>query len=219
MIHIFTTSINLDRDMVSDTIFAISYVSKERQAQISRIKYESGKMLSLYAALLTRKALCELLNLPNEALQFSKTPEGKPYCTNSTNIHFNYSHTNGRILLAVSDREVGADVELIKNYPTKVANKVCHEAELKYINESGTSCESRFFKVWTRKEAYAKFMGTGLTFNLREFNTLADDESDNFMTWADSEYVYSIYANKIGDTLIQNVSPEDITTFFSSKKS
>ena len=62
------------------------------------------------------------------------------------------------VCCAVSDREIGIDIEKKREIRLDAAKRFACESELEYI---GSSTE-RFFEIWTLKEAYFKCIGTGL---------------------------------------------------------
>ncbi|MDR3149714.1 MAG: 4'-phosphopantetheinyl transferase superfamily protein [Oscillospiraceae bacterium] len=98
-----------------------------------------------------------------------RSQHGKPYLADTPELHFNISHTKGYAAIAVSDREVGIDVELYERLvnvrdPDRFARRVFHPDEI----ISGLSLA----ELWTRKEAYLKMLGTGFTQNPRALNTL-----------------------------------------------
>lgn len=85
---------------------------------------------------------------------------GKPYLKD-TNIHFNISHSGSMAMCALHDGPVGADIEMIKPYSDAVPKRIMSDEELKFYRSSPDR-EALFFKIWTLKEAYLKFTGTGL---------------------------------------------------------
>lgn len=76
-------------------------------------------------------------------------------------------------LLATSKTPVGVDVEKIKTNNTKVMDRFFSQNESNYIRrlDRGYCQERGFCEVWTKKEAYLKWSGIGLTWPLPEFDT------------------------------------------------
>lgn len=92
--------------------------------------------------------------LPVENVAFTAT--GKPYFINS-NIHFSLSHSHGLCAVAVADRQVGVDVEIIKSsYPLHLIERSLSENEEPVY-------DGDFTHLWCRKEAVAKMTGEGIT--------------------------------------------------------
>jgi 4'-phosphopantetheinyl transferase len=121
-----------------------------------------------------RGLLGELLDLDPPALRFEVGGHGKPRLdpAQAAGLRFNLSHRSGEVLVAVSAREVGIDVEEIRELDDleRIAARVLHPTELAAYR--GLSTEERlpaFFRAWTRKEAALKALGTGFA---REPSTL-----------------------------------------------
>ena len=86
----------------------------------------------------------------------------KPYCTNYK-VHFNASHSGNYTAVAVSDSEIGIDIESLREYSPAVAKKYFTEGEIEYISaaKQRQQRDRRFFELWTAKEAYLKMTGEG----------------------------------------------------------
>ena len=83
-------------------------------------------------------------------------PKGKPYFANGP--FFNLSHAGEYVGLAVSDEEVGFDLENIERCDLSIVRAA-------FTAEEGQRIHSKqdFALAWTRKEAVAKCLGDGLT--------------------------------------------------------
>ncbi len=86
---------------------------------------------------------------------------GKPYMTNYEGVYFNISHCSKAVAVAVGSREVGVDVEGRRRYSDGLLQRSMSDAEQAEIRESADS-EATFARLWTRKEAYFKWLGTGI---------------------------------------------------------
>ena len=80
---------------------------------------------------------------------------GKPV---SADKFFSLSHCNGAVTIALSDKNVGVDIERVKNIDKRLIDYVASEEERDKI-----LTDEDFFKVWTAKESLVKALGTGLT--------------------------------------------------------
>jgi 4'-phosphopantetheinyl transferase len=99
------------------------------------------------------------------------------------NITFNVSHSGSVALLAFGrGREVGIDVERIRrNFdPSAIARRFFSEYEQKELSAVSSQAKvEAFFRCWTRKEAYIKATGDGLSLPLSEFDvSLVPGEMD-----------------------------------------
>ena len=125
------------------------------------------------AHLMLRRVLGGYLGLPPGQVALTRepcpccgAPHGRPAPADpSTGLHFSLSHAGPLVLLAVAERAVGADVEALPA-PGSVADlaTVLHPAERAELAEAeGTDrLPQEFARLWTRKEAYLKGIGTGL---------------------------------------------------------
>ena len=94
-----------------------------------------------------------LLNMDNLAEKVVINRDKKPYFTlnkQPINIKFNLSHTSGAMVLLMDTKEVGVDIEKIKDRDYKAISK--------RENFDVDSLED-FYKKWTKCEAYLKYYG------------------------------------------------------------
>jgi len=84
---------------------------------------------------------------------------GKPLIPGGPEISI--SHTKGAAALAVSDDPVGVDIEQIRSVRPNLPQRVMSPRELRWYQEEGERDEA-FFTLWTLKESYYKYLGTGL---------------------------------------------------------
>ncbi|HEX8149146.1 MAG TPA: 4'-phosphopantetheinyl transferase superfamily protein [Pyrinomonadaceae bacterium] len=120
----------------------------------------------------TRQILAWYLNAEPRSLSFSEGAYGKPYLQ-SCDIRFNLSHSGGLALLAVArEREVGVDVEEVRELEdfAQIAERFFSPAESRKLRGvAGPASATAFFNCWTRKEAFIKAVGEGLSHPLDTF--------------------------------------------------
>jgi phosphopantetheinyl transferase len=87
--------------------------------------------------------------------------QGKPFITNYENCHFNISHCTQAVTVAVASRNVGVDVEGPRRFNEGLLQRSMSPIEQAEIRQS-SNAEATFSKLWTRKEAYFKWLGTGI---------------------------------------------------------
>lgn len=93
---------------------------------------------------------------------------GKPSLAEYPEVHFNISHAEGIVAVAVSEFECGVDCERVRSYDQRVMKRVCTRAEQAAIcSAPENERDMLFFRLWTLKEAYVKALGRGLSFPLR----------------------------------------------------
>lgn len=86
---------------------------------------------------------------------------GKPYLTNRSGIFFNISHCRESIVTAVSSHEVGIDVEGRRRFSDTLLQRSFNDEE-QAIMRNAEDQELEFARIWTRKEAWFKYTGTGI---------------------------------------------------------
>jgi 4'-phosphopantetheinyl transferase len=108
---------------------------------------------------------------------FVYDPLGKPKLRLSHSdipIRFNVSHSQGLAVYALAyDREIGVDIEAIRTDTRgeDIAAAFFSPKELAGFRSLGPDQRHEaFFLCWTRKEAYVKALGGGLTISLNSFN-------------------------------------------------
>ncbi|WP_405297602.1 4'-phosphopantetheinyl transferase family protein [Methanobrevibacter sp.] len=152
---------------------AYGLVSKNRQDKIDFYRFEKDKKLSAGAYLLLKKLLSEE-NVTNPIFKTGKY--GKVHISNIENTHFNLSHSDKMVLCAISDMEVGADIEY--NDPKidlSIAEHYFYNSEYENIMNSPNPPDE-FFKYWVLKESYMKYTGLGMNLDLNSFEIIIEDE-------------------------------------------
>ena len=176
---------------------AADCVDPVRREKAERLKNINAKAASLGAGMLlqkivrdqqtgmemTEKVLLEeeeLLEMlrgnPERALPLMYTygEQGKPAIVNFPKC-FNLSHSGEYVLCAVSDGEVGADIQKWIPYKERTAERFFAPEEWKLYQETGESRRTElFYWLWTRKEAYGKYTGQGIGKAIGE--NLAEEE-------------------------------------------
>jgi 4'-phosphopantetheinyl transferase len=124
-----------------------------------------------------RTILGRYLGLDPRQLRFCYNPFGKPALEAAAGgelIRFNVSHSGDIALYAVtSGREIGIDIERIRpDFGTEeIAQRFFSEPEIATLRGLPASCRlEAFFACWTRKEAYLKARGEGLSLPLNRFD-------------------------------------------------
>ena len=135
-----------------------------REKALQYIKLDDRKR-SVLAFVLLQHALREEYGI-TEVPEFVYNEFGKPSFSNLP-IHFSLSHCKDAVACAVSDHNIGIDVESIAPYNPDVARRVCTAAELEMLEQSANK-DVDFIKLWTAKEAISKYEGMGLSLPFAE---------------------------------------------------
>ncbi len=86
---------------------------------------------------------------------------GKPYFPQMPEISFNYSHCRAGILCGVSRDRIGVDAEGLRSFRPGMPPRICHPNELARVN-AAPDPDAALTKLWVAKEAYLKYLGTGI---------------------------------------------------------
>ena len=112
-----------------------------------------------------------------ERLQFSENRFGKPHLADRS-VCFNVSHSADLALIALSSHdEVGVDIEQQRPMPDMMATarRLFSPREFKVLSLLPHSLQQEgFFRCWSRKEAFIKAIGMGLSFSLDEVDVTLD---------------------------------------------
>lgn len=137
-------------------------VSPERREKADRLALSDDRRRCIGAGLLLGLALKQNGVLPENA-ETGLNSHGKPYLKENR-LFFNLSHSGEYVLCAVGDKELGCDIEKIRDADFKIAERFFSEDENKMLNavsEKKPKTEL-FFRIWTLKESYVKAVGKGL---------------------------------------------------------
>lgn len=168
-----------------------SQMSSYRQEKINISRQKMDKIRSLGIGVLMDKYL-QGRGLRERDMTYGVEKNGKPYFENQKGIFFNASHSGKYSVCTFSEAVVGCDIEMLEKRNLRVAKRFFTENENKYIFETvgegvlGESCVyhgdknddfekrqmERFVRVWTIKESYLKWLGTGLVRALDSFEVV-----------------------------------------------
>jgi 4'-phosphopantetheinyl transferase len=121
--------------------------------------------------------LTRYLPLDAHSLSFSINDYGKPRLSevfSERGLEFNLSHSGDFALVAVTlNRQVGVDVEYIREEDSseEIAQRFFSKREVSdFLSVPSEARNVAFFNCWTRKEAYIKAHGLGLSLPLDSFD-------------------------------------------------
>ena len=148
-----------------------------------RFHFEKDRRAFTVSRGFLRHVIGRYLETKPEAVRFSYGPYGKPGLDGvhkSSVLRFNMSHSRAVGLVAVTEtKELGVDVEYIRaDFASEdIARRFFSPREVEAFNALATEQRvAAFFRCWTRKEAYIKAVGLGLSQPLDGFDvTLAPD--------------------------------------------
>lgn len=156
-------------ELVNSMLFSSLYarMTQYRKDKINRMVFLKDKRLSLGAGALLDYALI-LEGVSDREIIYVQNQ--KP-CLKNSNIRFNLSHSGNMVFCAVSDKDVGCDVEQITDIDMQIAARFFFHEEYAAISAcpDSTSRNDLFFRYWTLKESFMKVTGLGFKLNLDDF--------------------------------------------------
>ena len=154
-----------------------SLMASEKRLRADSCRFEADRNRLVFGDMLAKLALSDFTGAPAESICFALSANGKPYAT-GISAEFNISHSGELIVCAVDSQKIGIDVEKIRPVPSRLVYRVCSEQECDLIFGDITANKhnmladrlilERFYQVWTAKEAYCKYIGTGILTDLRQ---------------------------------------------------
>ncbi len=145
-----------------------------RRAQ--RFYFPSDRAHFITSRGLLRDILSRYQGVPPEHLHFGHNNFGKPFLVSLTGqdtLSFNISHSNALLLVAITRcKSVGIDVEhvrSIENYKQIAQSTFSSQENAMLLSLPAESRLEAFFTCWTRKEAFIKAIGEGLSYPLDRF--------------------------------------------------
>lgn len=160
-----------------DVARLVPTLSPSELDRANRFRFERDGRRFVAARGLLRLVLSYYLNTPPSELKFTSGEFGKPALAppfDRSGTSFNVAHSGDLALFAVAHgRQVGVDVEGVKHNEEleSVARHFFSAREFSSLRALPITARARgFFDCWTRKEAYIKARGEGVSFPLERFS-------------------------------------------------
>jgi len=152
-------------------------LSMDERRRSERFHFEEDRRRFIIRQGILRKILGRYLGVEPSRLQFCYGKNGKPALADTfgkEKVRFNSSHSEGLALYAFThDREIGVDVEHIRDIPEmeQITERFFSARENAVFHTLPESKKKEaFFNCWTRKEAFIKATGDGLSLPLDRFD-------------------------------------------------
>ncbi len=200
------------------TYMLLHIISEERRQRIERLHFESDKQLSLLSELLVRYCAAKKLGIKNKEIAFGRDSYGKPYLHGFPSLRFSLSHTHSAVVVALSGSEIGVDIEKIKPVDLDIAQRFFSMRERGYVAAS-LDPHKAFFEIWTKKEAYIKHQGKGVSIPFISFDVFDERINQNMVTVRQEEYIISSYGHDITPAVaFMAISECELIGFFDHMK-
>ena len=165
-------SVHADSTLLTDaTINALSgCVLLKNRERVARMKNKQNAANTLIGEIIARTAISARTGIPGMKLEIDPDKYGKPHMINAPGVHFNTSHSGDLVVCAINDEPVGVDIEVIRAPKPDVAKRFFRSDEYEYITSGADAPDVAFFRIWTMKESYVKWLGKGLRARLDSFS-------------------------------------------------
>lgn len=174
-VHVWRIQLDLSETKMSKVAKFLSVQEREKAGRFY-FSRDRKRYIATHGAL--RKVLSLYVKEQPALLKFHTNTYGKPHLAQVAEEmvvpQFNVSHSHDMALFAiVRDGMVGIDVEKIKpDFATmEIAERFFSRSEINELRSlQGREQINGFFNCWTRKEAYIKAKGLGLSLPLNQFD-------------------------------------------------
>jgi len=168
----------MNLEVSTDTLQKLAeYLSPEERAKSARFYFAHDREQYTVAHAILRLLLAHYSRITPSDVSFVTNPYGKPALSTSTSqppLYFNLSHTHKLAICAFTYIcEIGVDIEYMRTNLDceQMAKSVFSPREQAVLSALGGQRKVEgFFNAWTRKEAYIKARGKGLSLPLDQFD-------------------------------------------------
>ena len=143
---------------------------------------------NILGRLLLHKALCDM-SAGEYSVIYNDLEKPKLICDKQ--LYFNVSHSGDFVVLALSDDEVGCDIQEIKTCNLRVAARHYSQNESRLVENSADKDEC-FMRLWALKESVLKFTGMGISGGLSDYDFSPYEGKESFEAFGCSFYVTKI---------------------------
>ena len=154
------------------TAAARRLLSADERKRADRFVYDRHRRRYTVSQAHLRSVLGQLTDTRPEDIRFHYDEKGKPWLPGGPS--FNQSHSEDRLMIGVAaSGRLGVDIEEMRQVRLMlgIADKNFAPDEAARLHAAPANERRRlFFRFWTRKEAFLKALGVGLTHPLRSFS-------------------------------------------------
>ena len=190
-VHIWRASLKQSSSIVRELR---QVLSRDEVTRAARFHFAHDREAFIVARGILRWLLAGYVHAEPHQLTFWYESLGKPHLSDkfADQVHFNVSHSRDLVLFAIGHQpKIGIDIEHIHPIPDmeQIAARNFsprENAQLQSLPPHMTL--EGFFTCWTRKEAYVKAIGTGVSYPLQDFDvSLIPDQPAKLLSMAGSE--------------------------------
>jgi len=155
-----------------------AHLSRAERQRLERFHFADHRRRYQIGHGALRAILGAYMGIEPAAVEFVQGPRGKPYLAGK-GPYFNLSHSGKLAMIGLAPVELGLDVEKVRHLEslTEIARKHFSPSEFEALSAlQGDARELAFYRCWTRKEAYIKAIGEGLSMPLDIFDVSLCEE-------------------------------------------
>ena len=177
------------------------FLDDDEQSRAMKFRFRKDHDLYVIGRHFTKIMLAYYTDCTPDSVKITEGSFGKPSC--EMNLFFNISHSGDHLLLGFSNLDIGVDIERID--PSVDIKRIGkrHFSKIEFQKMMSCAEDERvksFFEIWTKKEAFIKGIGEGLSVPLKDFNVTSPNgkvlwelsPEKNYGNW----YVHDIESNQ-----------------------
>lgn len=174
---------------------AAKVLNESEQARYQRYKFDHSRWAFALGRWISKTQLAELLERDVSRMEFGYMESGKPFLVDSDELFFNISHTDSAVVVAISNKAIGIDIELHKRRgdPWQKAQYFLNQSAAEHLKKLPLAQqELGFARYWTCMEARVKADGATL-YAVKESFALQGLVFDNEGKASDDGLHYATY--------------------------
>lgn len=209
MIYIF--AVDKEEHLAND--IPSNLINEEKIREIRPYNADEDRIRAILSHFLTRYAVKKLYQQDIEELILVFNEFGKASYQDAK-FKLNISHSFDIIVLALSENEVGVDIEMIdyeRNLSPLLISRVLKDEEVAALEQQPKELSNAFYRAWTRFEAYVKYKGHGLVSFPLEIDT-SDAITQSFLIADQKErdYFISVTTSKDEEINVEYLSFDEL---------
>lgn len=171
-VHVWRVSLNQSEARIHSLL---PLLAPDELSRAERFHFRKDRQNFITSRGMLRIILGRYLSVEPRLLRFCYSTYGKPSLSpdlNGEGLRFNLAHAHELALYAITrGREIGIDLEYVRDRPMdEVAHHFFSTPEISMLRVVPEDLRTKaFYNCWTRKEAYIKARGEGLSFPLDRF--------------------------------------------------
>ncbi|MCF7791744.1 MAG: 4'-phosphopantetheinyl transferase superfamily protein [Victivallales bacterium] len=182
-----------DKDYISALNILYRKLNAFEQQLVNQYKFDKCRAIEAISILLKKFVIEKIFNL--KKYRIIKNNYGKPYIENYYDNYFNVSHSENHVVSAVSEVEIGVDIEFVKPFRDfiDIAKRFFSINEYTYLTSIKNEKEQIevFYKIWTKKESFIKAIGQGVSLGLDKFDVPLNISDGNILNYMGSKWYFT----------------------------